>query len=84
MSSTGRLRIVSKGTGQTTRVFLVRPDGSEEDVTRSMHLTKVSWGVDGRGKAKAVLTCEEVELDVEAEQGLPPRVGTHDWVKAPS
>lgn len=78
MSSEGRLRIVSEGRGSTTKVLLVKSDGTEVDITKELRVTKIVWHVEAREKAKVTLECTGAEVDLSAEivEGLPPRIGT--------
>jgi hypothetical protein len=56
-----RVRIISKGTGQATRVYLVAEDGAMVDITRDVK--SVTWSVEGRGAAVATLTFKSTDVD---------------------
>ncbi len=52
-------------------VFLVREDGTEENITKCLPIQSLTWRVDGRSTV-AVLEIRDVEIEAEAD------VVTHD------
>ncbi len=68
MNPQSKLRIVSKAPpgqstrGQDVKVFLIRPDGSEESL---INIKSVTWHCEGR-QTLATITIFDVEIEAEA------------------
>lgn len=60
-----KIRIVSNGTGATTRIVDAE---TGEDLTARLGVSHATWEVDAKGLAKATLTLVHVAVDVVGEQ----------------
>jgi hypothetical protein len=73
LAGTPHLKVVSQGTGKTTRVLVVREDGTETDIT-GIGITSLIWAVDARGVATVTLEISGVELNAEGVIDGKPRM----------